>query len=246
MSGRRAPMMLREIFPRRLGVSSPGSRILVVVLTMIVCAGTAGAAFAGDESVASNYTMAVWASEKGMPGDVFTLAQDLEGYLWLGGPTGLLRFDGNHFTPWEPADPASRLPSGPVHAIVGSHDGSIWVGFGGGGGIVRIHRGQMVRYAPSDGAPPGVAAMIQDRQGVIWVASRRGLFRFLNGRWTALGTADGLSGAEAFSLSEDSAGRLWTGAASGVYQRKKDTFELVDATETTFRALSRTPRVRSG
>jgi len=43
-------MMLREIFPRRLGVSSPGSPILVVVLTMIVCAGTAGAAFAGDES----------------------------------------------------------------------------------------------------------------------------------------------------------------------------------------------------
>ena len=78
MSGRRAPMMLREIFPRRLGVSSPGSPILVVVLTMIVCAGTAGAAFAGDESVASNYTMAVWASEKGMPGDVFTLAQDLD------------------------------------------------------------------------------------------------------------------------------------------------------------------------
>ena len=237
MSGRRAPMMLREIFPRRLGVSSPGSPILVVVLTMIVCAGTAGAAFAGDESVASNYTMAVWASEKGMPGDVFTLAQDLEGYLWLGGPTGLLRFDGNHFTPWEPADPASRLPSGPVHAIVGSHDGSIWVGFGGGGGIVRIHRGQMVRYAPSDGAPPGVAAMIQDRQGVIWVASRRGLFRFLNGRWTALGTADGLSGAEAFSLYEDRAGRLWTGTASGVYQRKKDTFELVDATETNVQSL---------
>src|SRR4029453_5004142 len=116
MSGRRAPMMLRAIFPRRLGVSSSGSPILVV-LTMIVCAGTAGAAFAGDESVASNYTMAVWASEKGMPGDVFTLAQDLEGYLWLGGPTGLLRFDGNHFTPWEPADPASRLPTRRAPAV---------------------------------------------------------------------------------------------------------------------------------
>ncbi|HZM97145.1 MAG TPA: two-component regulator propeller domain-containing protein [Vicinamibacterales bacterium] len=199
--------------------------------------GTADVLGAGDESVASNYTMAIWASEKGVPGDVFTIAQDLEGYLWLGGPTGLLRFDGNHFTPWQPADPVSALPSGPVHAIVGSPDGSIWVGLGGGGGVVRIHRAQIVRYSPSDGAPPGVSAMIQDRQGTIWVAARRGVFRFLNGRWTLLGKAEGYSGAEAFSLYEDRAGRLWAGTASGVYQWKKDAFELVDATSTDVQSL---------
>ena len=122
--------------------------------------------------------MAVWASEKGLPpGDVFAIAQDLDGYLWLGRPTGLLRFDGVA-SRRGPADPASALPSGPVHAIVGSHDGSIWVGIGGGGGVVRIHRGQFVQYSTADGAPPGVTAMIQDRQGAIWVATRRGLFRF--------------------------------------------------------------------
>jgi signal transduction histidine kinase/ligand-binding sensor domain-containing protein len=211
--------------------------VLVVVLTLFVWVGTADVLGAGDESVASNYTMAIWASEKGVPGDVFTIAQDLEGYLWLGGPTGLLRFDGNHFTPWQPADPVSALPSGPVHAIVGSPDGSIWVGLGGGGGVVRIHRAQIVRYSPSDGAPPGVSAMIQDRQGTIWVAARRGVFRFLNGRWTLLGKAEGYSGAEAFSLYEDRAGRLWAGTASGVYQWKKDAFELVDATSTDVQSL---------
>ena len=230
-------MTLREKFPRRPPVLTPGSQILVVVLTLFVCIGTADVLVAGDESVASNYTMAVWASEKGVPGDVFTIAQDVEGYLWLGGPTGLLRFDGDHFTPWQPADPASALPSGPVHAIVGSHDGSIWVGLGGGGGVVRILRGQIVRYSPSDGAPPGVSAMIQDRQGIIWVAARRGVFRFSNGRWTLLGKAEGYSGAEAFSLYEDRAGRVWAGTASGVYQWKKDAFELVDATSTNVQSL---------
>jgi signal transduction histidine kinase/ligand-binding sensor domain-containing protein len=242
-------MTLREKFPHRPAVSRHGSllldrcaarcanSVLVVVLTLFVWVGTADVLGAGDESVASNYTMAIWASEKGVPGDVFTIAQDLEGYLWLGGPTGLLRFDGNHFTPWQPADPVSALPSGPVHAIVGSPDGSIWVGLGGGGGVVRIHRAQIVRYSPSDGAPPGVSAMIQDRQGTIWVAARRGVFRFLNGRWTLLGKAEGYSGAEAFSLYEDRAGRLWAGTASGVYQWKKDAFELVDATSTDVQSL---------
>ena len=48
------------------------------------------------------YALSVWASEKGLPpGDVFAVNQDAEGYLWLGTPTGLLRFDGSRFLPWQ-------------------------------------------------------------------------------------------------------------------------------------------------
>src|SRR5688572_10006606 len=230
-------MTLREFFPHRLRVPGPGSRIPFVLITLLVCA-SAGDVFA-EEPATPNYTMAVWASEKGLlPGDVFTIAQDLEGYLWVGGPTGLLRFDGNRFSPWQPADPASALPSGPVHAIVGSHDGSIWVGFGGGGGVVRIHRGQIVKYSTADGAPPGVSAMVQDRQGAIWVATRRGLFKFANNRWTLVGKSEGYNGAEAFSLYEDRAGHLWVGTASGIYKRTKDVFELVDSSVTNVQSLT--------
>ena len=230
-------MTLREFFPHRLRVPSPGSRIPFVLITLLVCA-SAGDVFA-EKPATPNYTMAVWASEKGLPpGDVFAIAQDLEGYLWVGGPTGLLRFDGHRFSPWQPADPASALPSGPVHAIVGSHDGSIWVGLGGGGGVVRIQRGQIVKYSTADGAPPGVSAMTQDRQGAIWVATRRGLFKFANNRWTLVGKSEGYNGSEAFSLYEDRAGHLWVGTASGVYKKTKDVFELVDAAATNIQSMT--------
>ena len=45
------------------------------------------------------YAMTVWAAEKGglSPGDVFAVTQDAEGYLWLGTPGGLMRFDGYGF-----------------------------------------------------------------------------------------------------------------------------------------------------
>src|SRR6185503_14308104 len=113
-----------------------------------------------------DYGVAVWAADKGQPpGDVFAIAQDVEGYLWVGTPNGLHRFDGARFTPWNGSTPATALPSGPIHALVGAPDGSLWIGFGGGGSVVRMLHGQITRYTPANGAPPGVTAMLQDRQG---------------------------------------------------------------------------------
>ena len=141
---------------------------------VFVCAAIGAARLSANGSL-PNYVLAAWATEKGLPpGDVFAIAQDVDGYLWLGTPNGLIRFDGSRFTPWTPSASSAALPSGPVHAIVGSADGSLWVGFGGGGGVVRILRGEVYQHAVADGAPPGVTAMIQDRQGTIWVATRRG------------------------------------------------------------------------
>ncbi len=227
-------MKLREFFLNRL-VHRPGSLLPLVVLTLVVCA----ADLRASDEPSPSYVMGTWASEKGLPpGDVFAIAQDVEGYLWLGTPTGLLRFDGHHFTQFEPADASKPLPNGPVHAIVPSHDGAIWVGLGGGGGVVRIHRGELVRHSPADGAPPGVAAMVLDRHGALWVATRRGIFRLVNGRWTVMGEADGYGGGEAFSLYEDRTGRLWAGTATGVYRKTSDVFELVDTAHTNVQSLT--------
>jgi ligand-binding sensor domain-containing protein/signal transduction histidine kinase len=213
------------------------SRVAVAAaIAVLVCA--AGPRLSAEDSM-PDYVLSAWGSENGLkPGDVFAVAQDVDGYLWLGTPNGLIRFDGLRFTPWDALLPRNELPDGPVHAIVGSADGSLWVGLGGGAGIVRIHQGKVFQHAKEDGAPPGATAMIQDRQGAIWVATRSGVFRFANGKWTLLGKAQGYTGAEAFSLYEDRAGRLWVGTASGVYRRNGDMLELVDADATNVQSLT--------
>jgi ligand-binding sensor domain-containing protein/signal transduction histidine kinase len=216
----------------RESLSRRPRRLLRAVAAAALLAGVsagAGVTLAAQEP-GPGYALTAWVSEKGLPpGDVFAIAQDLDGYLWLGTPTGLLRFDGSRFTPWNPEEPSHRLPNGPVHALVGSLDGSLWVGMGGGGGVLRIHRDGVDRYSPADGAPPGVGAMIQDRQGAIWVATRRGVYRLADGRWTQFGEEHGYSGAEGFSLYEDRAGRVWVGTASGLYRWSDGRLELVDA-----------------
>jgi signal transduction histidine kinase/ligand-binding sensor domain-containing protein len=208
--------------------------LTVGILTALLAVASASASAQAVRPAATGpstpaYALSVWASEKGLPpGDVFAINQDAEGYLWLGTPTGLLRFDGSRFVPWASINDKEPLPNGPVHALVSAHDGSLWVGLGGGGGIARIEKGHLTRFGPQQGAPPGVNAMIEDRQGVVWAAARRGLFRFDDGRWATVGATEGYPGAEAFAIFEDRSGALWLGTSAGIYRRSKSTFELVN------------------
>ncbi len=201
----------------------------VAPLILLLAATAAPLRAAASDSVSARYTLTAWTAQTGLPtGDVLAMAQDLEGYLWLGTTTGLVRFDGFQFVPWGDRGEAA-IPERGVPALVGSRDGSLWVGFTGIGGVSRIRRGEVVTYAERDGVQPGaVAAMLEDRLGTLWVGGRGGLSRFRNGHWERLHDVRGLRDADVYSLYEDQSGRLWIGTSEGVYMHTQleDAFEL--------------------
>jgi ligand-binding sensor domain-containing protein len=160
----------------RAGVLTHAISLLHLVAALGVPA-VASAQSAGDPA-ATRFALAAWPTQKSLPGDVFAIAQDIEGYLWLGTSAGLVRFDGIRFQPWAQQIGGSGLPTGPVPALISASDGALWIGFAGGGGVARLHRGRVVRYLPADGAPPGVNALLEDRHGTIWAATGHGLFRY--------------------------------------------------------------------
>ncbi|HEY6509442.1 MAG TPA: two-component regulator propeller domain-containing protein, partial [Vicinamibacterales bacterium] len=215
------------------GTNRARHRAVSAVMGLVALAAAGHAArperVAASSTTGPAYALTVWSAETGAsPGDVFAITQDLDGYLWLGTPRGLVRFDGFRFVPW--ADAGGTPVPGPVLALAGARDGGVWVG--AASGVLRVSGTTVRRYTAADGFEGGVTALIEDRQGTIWVGNRRGLFRFTAGRWSSVGQADGYSGTEVFSLHEDQSGRLWIGSSSGVYSRGKDGFELLDAVST--------------
>src|SRR4051812_41572093 len=61
----------------------------------------------------SHYLVASWTRDQGVPpGRIRALAQDGDGYLWIGSDGGLVRFDGFEFVPWNrPNSEAPRVRS---------------------------------------------------------------------------------------------------------------------------------------
>src|SRR5687768_5354807 len=86
-------------------------------LALAVCFPATARAQQGTPAAAPTYALTAWPTEKSLPGDVFDIAQDAEGYLWLGGPNGLVRFDGSSFQPCTQQSGAGSLPANPVLAL---------------------------------------------------------------------------------------------------------------------------------
>src|SRR6185436_3008614 len=174
------------------------------------------------------------------------MAQDRQGFLWLGmNGAGLVRFDGFEFSSWgsagEPALPGTFIP-----ALLGARDGSLWVGFGHspgvqhGGVVSRIKNGRVTTYFVNDGLPGGaVSAIREDRHGTIWVAGSSGLAAFDGRRWRQFGRAEGIPDIDATALFEDRDGALWLGTSAGVYKRPggKTAFELYVKTLTSVQSI---------
>jgi ligand-binding sensor domain-containing protein len=221
-------------------------RIPALCLALSVCALPALATTGADAPPAMRYALAAWSNEQS--GDVFAIAQDLDGYLWLGTPDGLVRFDGTRFQPWAQSS-RGALPVRPVSALAGSSQGGVWVAYNGGGGVARIDRGGITQYSPDDGAPSSVNALLEDRRGTVWAATGHGLFRYAGNRWSRVTEADGYDGEQAFSVYEDRAGRVGRRAASIVTTHRcasSTARPYVDSLRKTMRATcgSRTARAR--
>jgi signal transduction histidine kinase/ligand-binding sensor domain-containing protein len=136
--------------------------------------------------LASQLQRSLLTTRDGVPYPIAAMAEDKDGYLWLGGPTGLYRFDGVRF---EQMFKDQNLP-GPITALYEDNDGSLWVG-SQHGLVSRIHHG-VAAPIRHEIAKSTVLSFRRMADGTFWMATYRGAERLVHGTWQRAGPADAL------------------------------------------------------
>ena len=157
-----------------------------------------------------------WKNSDGFSkGAIQCIAQTPDGYLWLGTPFGLLRFDGIHAVPWSP--PAGQqLPSDDIQGLLVSRDGTLWIATLKG--LASWKDGKLTPYAELEGGAAG--PLLEDREGTVWSSGRTqpggNVCAMRPGAVKCYGL-DGRFGSGAFALREYR-GDLWIGTSTGLWR----------------------------
>lgn len=165
----------------------------------------------------SEYGQDTWGPEEGLPQvSVQALAQDAEGFLWLGSQEGLVRFDGLDFRTWGRRQ-VPEMSSSSVTALAVAGEDTLWLGTSAGG-VLRKAGEQWTAWTEAQGLLSDTVTALQvDELGDLWVGTDHGLSR-ISGDGIAPGTKE-LPRVEDLLL--DHRGHLWVGTRGGVYRMEQ-------------------------
>jgi signal transduction histidine kinase len=143
--------------------------------------GLATALLLGQRAAAdSPFTVDAWSTADGLPqSSVIAITQTHDGYLWLGTLNGLVRFDGNSFTPFN-VNNTPGLPSDRIVFLFEDSHSNLWVGTENAG-LCSIQNG-VVRHFDT----PGVGRItygFEEPAGAVWFYDAAGnVFSWRNGK----------------------------------------------------------------
>jgi len=143
---------------------------------------------------------------------VTALAQDHEGYLWVGTWGGLARFNGSEFKCFFIND---GLRSSRIHKLLAASDGMVWVATDGGLSRWKNHRLEMLDE-PAVGTVPCLA-LAEDARDRVWIGSENGVAVFANGKFSSFHPGGGKSGPRVYDILADLEGILVT-ADNGMWR----------------------------
>lgn len=191
----------------------PLFRLLLTALLLI--SGSRSARAMDVIEVTSEYSVVNYTEEDGVPsGDIYEVAQDPAGYLWMATQFGLVRYDGIRFQVWTPAN-LPEATDRSFHQLSIASDGSVWVATGREFLGLKNNRVSVIR--PSDYSVVLAAADLLAYPGGLWMGGNHCLAHFRGKDVVGYyGEFDGLEHHQVTSIWRDADGMILVGSALGL------------------------------
>ena len=117
--------------------------------------------------------------------NVTALVEDRDGYLWIGTPNGLVRYDGYNFQRYtrDPKDLQS-ISGAFIRTLLVARDGRLWIGTDADGVSIydpTTRKFARLRHAPDDAhslANDNVRGLAEDADGIVYIGTRAGINRY--------------------------------------------------------------------
>lgn len=164
------------------------------------------------------FTVHDWTTKQGLPDNTVTaLRQSRDGYLWVGTPDGLARFDGVQFRYYGMAD---GLPDVSVTTILEDRAGTLWVGTEKG--LARSTGQSPAQPAFKTELSGNISGLAEDAQGRLWIGTYGGLYVWADGQLKRPEGSSHWVHPETDVLYSDRDGNIW------VWEADKQLFKITD------------------
>jgi PAS domain S-box-containing protein len=162
----------------------------------------------------TQYAHTAWRIQDGfLPNTPYWISQTKDGYLWVGGNSGALRFDGVRFTPW-----SAPIASTPVGHPVSVRAGEFWIA--SRNEFTHVRDNVVISHYDL----LGIQAIYKDSDGSVWTLAYQDPDRVLcqatDTKIRCFGKAEGITTRMPYSFIPDGKGGFWIGGDTSLFHWK--------------------------
>ncbi|GAA4821875.1 ligand-binding sensor domain-containing protein [Algivirga pacifica] len=200
----------------------------------------------GILSILTSFTYAQYAQLKKLTAtdglsqnDIYCIAQDYQGFIWLGTDDGLNRYDGYEMETYKKGSEPGTLSFNAVRVLLEDSKKRLWIGTHAGLNRYNREKDTFVVYNNfEDSLQHDIRAIMEDQQGAVWVGTvSGGLFYYEEESDTFQSVTEVFQGNAIQALSIGNNGEVWVGTSAGIYQYKNGEAKLIGLPELEVRSL---------
>ena len=162
---------------------------------------------------ADQYASDEWSTSTGLPNSTIrAIAQTPDGFLWIGTPEGLARFDGVTFETYT-RDNVPELGSDSISALAVTADGTLWAGTENGFlSSFKNNQWHQIKF-PEDDSPQTIRSILQEPDGSMLIAQVERLWRYKEGKLERFPFTENTRPTGVRQMCETPSGEIWLAGA---------------------------------